>query len=134
MPRALIPSGAEEAAKTLKLSPGLISGAHVFLTGMTGSAADGTMPADPATQICNAFDKIGAVLAKADLTLGAIVEMTSYHVGLRDHFELFCTLRAEVVAPPYPAWTAVEVAGLRRPGAIVEIRAIARINDARTPP
>lgn len=134
MPHPLIPPGAEAAAQQLKLSPGLISGGHVFLTGMTGSAADGTMPADPATQMRNAFEKIGAVLAEADLTLGALVEMTSYHVGLRDHFDLFCAVRAEVVAPPYPAWTAVEVAGLRRPGAIVEIRAIARINDARTPP
>ncbi|WP_275041520.1 hypothetical protein [Tateyamaria sp. ANG-S1] len=28
---------------------------------------------------------------------------------------------------PYPAWTAVEVAGLRRVGAVVEIRAIAAL-------
>ncbi len=51
--------------------------------------------------------------------------MTSYHINLRDHFDLFSAVRAEYVTDPYPAWTAVEVAGLRRIGAIVEIRVIA---------
>lgn len=51
--------------------------------------------------------------------------MTTYHVGLRDHFDLFNQVRLEYLEEPYPAWTAVEVAGLRREGAIVEIRVIA---------
>jgi len=41
------------------------------------------------------------------------------------HFDLFNTIRLEYLKDPYPAWTAVEVAGLRREGAIVEIRVIA---------
>ncbi len=109
----------------LKLSPGIRSGGHVFLTGMTGSTRDGQMPHDPEAQIRNAFDKIGHVLRAAGLTFGAIVEMTSYHIGLRDHLDLFDAIRLDYLPEPYPAWTAVEVAGLRREGAIVEIRVIA---------
>ncbi len=127
--RAIIPPEYRVAAEQLKLSPALVSGNHVFLTGVTGSGADGQMPDDPATQIRNVFDKIGLVLRHADLTFGAIVEMTSYHVGIGDHFDLFAEVRAQYVQEPYPAWTAVEVAGLRREGAIVEIRVIASIEQ-----
>ena len=57
---------------------------------------------------------------------GHLVEMTSYHVGLRDHLEVFKSVRDSYVVEPYPAWTAIEVAGFVREGAIVEIRVIAR--------
>ena len=125
--RALIPNGAEAAVEAMKLSPGLVSNGHVFLTGMTGSLADGTMPSKPEAQFRSAFDKIATVLAEAGLTCADIVEMTSYHVGIAEHFDLFAAVRAEYVSPPYPAWTAVEVAGLRRPGAVVEVKVVAAL-------
>jgi enamine deaminase RidA (YjgF/YER057c/UK114 family) len=123
--RAIYPPGSFTTAHDIMVSPGVISGGHIFLTGMTGSRADGSMPSDPAEQIRAAFEKIGAVLQEAGLTHRSIVEMTSYHVGLRDHFDLFNMIRSEYVQEPFPAWTAVEVAGLRRVGAFVEIRVIA---------
>ena len=125
--KALFPQGSRPTADQIKLSPGIISGNHVFLTGMTGSLPDGTMPETMEAQFHQAFEKIGAVLAQAGLGFDAIVEMTSYHVGLRDHFELFCKVRSDYVSDPFPAWTAVEVAGLRREGAVVEIRVIAAL-------
>lgn len=111
------------------LSPAVVSGDHVFLTGVTGRDASGGMPDDPETQFRNAFELIGLVLREAGLTHKAIVEMTSYHIGLREHFELFNAVRLEYVAAPFPAWTAVEVAGLRREGAIVEVRVIANMQN-----
>lgn len=123
--RALVVPGRQEAASALHLSPGVVAGDFVFLTGMTGSLSDGTMPGDPDLQIRSAFDKIGEVLALDGLDHSAIVEMTSYHVKLRDHFDLFNRIRSEYVREPYPAWTALEVAGLHRQGAIVEIRVVA---------
>ncbi len=123
--RAIVPPEFRAMAERLKMSPAIVSSDHVFLTGVTGSDAQGHMPEDPATQIRNAFDKIGLVLRAGGLTFGSVVEMTSYHVGLRDHFDLFDAIRLECFGEPYPAWTAVEVAGLRREGAIVEIRTIA---------
>ncbi|MBE2277670.1 MAG: RidA family protein [Rhodobacteraceae bacterium] len=126
----IFPPGSRPAAERMKLSPAVISGDHVFLTGVTGSAPDGSMPVTPEDQFRQAFAKIGAVLAEAGLGFGAVVEMTSYHIGLRAHFDSFCTIRAEFVQEPYPAWTAVEVAGLRREGAVVEIRVVAEMSGA----
>lgn len=125
--RALCPAGAKTTADQIKLSPGIISGNHVFQTGMTGSGTDGAMPENLEVQFRQAFDKIGAVLREAGLDFSSVVEMTTYYVGLRDHFDRFCAVRSEYVSDPFPAWTAVEVAGLRREGAVVEIKAVTTI-------
>lgn len=125
--RALFPVGSEASSAQIKVSPGVVSGSHVFLTGMTGSRPNGTMPSSLEEQFHRAFEKIGETLQEAGLAFDSIVEMTTYHIGLRDHFDTFNAVRAQYVDDPYPAWTAVEVAGLRREGAVVEIRAIAAI-------
>ncbi|MEH6524068.1 RidA family protein [Sulfitobacter sp.] len=122
---AIYPNGSKPSAQDLRLSPGVVSRGHIFVTGMTGSLQDGTMPDDPATQFHAAFDKIRSVLVAAGTDTYAIVEMTSYHVGIHDHFDLFNEVRCKYVCDPFPAWTAVEVAGLRRQGALVEVRVIA---------
>ncbi|MBT2304918.1 RidA family protein [Variovorax paradoxus] len=126
--RAIIPTELRRAAEQLKMSPAIVSGDHVFLTGATGGDTQGQMPADPEAQIRNAFEKIGLVLRAGGLTFRSIVEMTTYHVGLRDHFDVFDRVRLEYLSEPCPAWTAVEAAGLRREGALVEIRVVAN-ND-----
>jgi enamine deaminase RidA (YjgF/YER057c/UK114 family) len=126
--RALFPPGSEDSAGRIKASPGILSGNHVFVTGMTGASLDGTMPKDPEVQFRQAFGKIVAVLREAGLGFESVVEMTTYHVGLRDHFDQFNHVRATYVVEPYPAWTAVEVAGLRREGAVVEISVVAVID------
>lgn len=124
--RAIIPPAARAAAEALNMSPGIQSGDHLFLTGVTGSGPDGAMPETAELQFRAAFAKIATVLTEAGCEMDAVVEMTSYHVGLRDHFDLFDRIRLEVFSAPYPAWTAVEAGGLRREGAVVEIRVIAR--------
>lgn len=107
----------------------MLSSGHVFFTGFTGVDQNGNLSDDPETQIRNVFEKIGFVLRDAGLNFGSIVEMTSYHIGLRENLRLFKSIRSEFVVEPYPAWTAIEVAGFVREGAIVEIRVIAAAPD-----
>ena len=126
--RALIPPELRAACAAAGMSPGILSGQHVFLTGVTGVGADGGMPNTDDAQFEACFAKIASVLAQAELDLSHIVEMTSYHVGLRAHFAAFDAIRLAHLRAPYPAWTAVEVAGLRRPGAVVEIRVVAALD------
>ncbi|MEM7268306.1 MAG: Rid family hydrolase [Pseudomonadota bacterium] len=125
MRRALTPEAYSEAAKAAGMSPAIASGDFIFLTGVTGSGSDGVMPEAPKDQFNAVFEKIAQTLAVDGLGLDAIVEMTSYHIRLREHFSTFDAVRLARFSPPYPAWTAVEVAGLRREGAVVEVRAIA---------
>ncbi|MGX9355690.1 Rid family hydrolase [Roseobacteraceae bacterium S113] len=122
---AVFPAGVDPEDIALKLSPAVRAGDHLYITGMTGVGADGVMPADPAEQFEAAFAKIGAVLAGVDADFSAVVELVSYHVEINAHFDVFAQVHGRFVTAPYPAWTAVEVAGLRRPGALVEVRATA---------
>lgn len=126
MKRASIaPQELESYYTDWKMSPGLISGQHIFFTGFTGTNPDGSLSSGPEAQMRNAFEKIGSVLRDVNLDFGSLVEMTTYHVGLRDHLDAFKLVRAEYVKEPFPAWTAIEVAGFVRDGAVIEIRVVA---------
>ncbi len=109
-----------------RMSPGLACHGFVFFTGLTGVAPNGDLSSDPEQQIRQAFSQVVSVLEAGGLDFGHVVEMTTYHIGLRDHLDLFKSIRAEYVRKPYPAWTAIEVAGFVSEGTIVEIRVIAR--------
>lgn len=122
--RLIIPEGLRDAAESAAMSPAIAANGLIFLTGITGGDAQGRMP-DAEMQIAVIFDKAAQVLAAADLTLDAVVEMTTYHVNIDGHFDAFDAARQHRFAAPYPAWTAVEVARLRRPGAVLEMRLIA---------
>ncbi|GAB5468596.1 MAG: RidA family protein [Rhodospirillales bacterium] len=124
--KAIVPKEMQGYRDDWQMSPGVACQGFVFLTGMTGKGLDGSLSADPETQIRQAFARVQSVLAEAGLDFGHVVEMTSYHVGLKQHLEVFKRVRAEVVREPYPAWTAIEVAGFVSDGVIVELRVIAR--------
>ncbi|WP_415717205.1 RidA family protein [Roseibium sp.] len=123
--RAIIPDELKGFYSDWKMSPGLACSDFLFFSGFTGADAEGNLSSNPEEQIRMAFRKVGLVLAKAGLSYNALVEMTTYHAGLRDHLELFKRIRAEHVVEPYPAWTAIEVSGFVREGAIIEIKAVA---------
>lgn len=125
MARAVIPAELARYRADWRMSPGVEHNGVLYLTGMTATSADGTVPADPEAQIREAFRKVGLVLAEAGAGFSDILEMTSYHVGLRDHLALFRAIREEFVSEPCPAWTAIEVSGFTTEGVIVELRVIA---------
>ena len=126
MPNSIVPEELTPYIQNWRMSPGLEHDGFIFMTGFTGADADGSIAKNPADQIEAAFKKVRQVLETAGLGFEHLVEMTSYHVGLKEHLEDFRRIRAKYVFEPYPAWTAIEVAGFARDGAIVEIRCIAR--------
>jgi len=123
--KAVTPDNLSRLRDDWRMSPGIASNGLLFLTGMTGSRADGSCAANPEEQIRDAFAKVLDVLVEAGLDHSHIVEMTSYHVGIHDHLEVFRQVRDEFVTEPYPAWTAIEVAGFIPRDAIVELRVVA---------
>ena len=125
----IIPAKMQSYYDDWRMSPGLACNGFVFMTGFTGSGPDGVLSLDPEDQIREAFSQVGSVLAEAGMDFGHVVEMTTYHVGLQGHLDLFRAIRAERVKEPYPAWTAIEVAGFVTEGVIIGIRVIARQPD-----
>lgn len=118
-------AGPDDPAARWHYSHVVRSGGLLHCSGVTGVRPDGTVDPDPTTQFRRAFEHLEAALALAGATAADLVELTSYHVGLREHFLAFAAVKDEHVPAPYPAWSAIGVAELVVPGTLVEIRAVA---------
>ena len=108
------------------LSPGIDDGDYVFFSGVTGTRPDLTVSGDPETQFRDTFQFLKKNLAQAGLDFDDIVEMTTFHVGLREHLDKFVKVKDEFVSHPFPAWTAIGVSELITEGTLLEIRVIAK--------
>lgn len=127
MREVVSPAALAELAAASGFSPAVRAGDFLFLTGATGGDITGVMPEGAGNQTRNALMKALAVIDAAGGAAQCVVEMTSYHVGMDHHFDTVDAVVREVLGLPLPAWTAVEVAGLRRTGAVIELRIVAYV-------
>jgi len=127
MRQAVFPESLRDAVAATGFSPAIRAGEFLFLTGATGGRTDGTMPATGAEQAEVALGKALTVLNAAGVGPEAVAELTSYHTGIAEDFDAIQAVMTRLLGLPLPAWTAVEVAGLRRPGARVEFRIVAHV-------
>ncbi|WP_299964214.1 Rid family hydrolase [uncultured Roseobacter sp.] len=132
MRHAIVPEALARAAAATGFSPAIRAGEFLFLTGATGGREDGSMPHSISEQARIALSKAQVVLAAAGADEGHVVELTSYHRDIAATFRQVQTVLEDIFSAPLPAWTAVEVAALRRPGALVEFRIVAHV-PARDP-
>ena len=108
------------------MSPAIRAGGFLFLTGATGGRPDGMMPETAGEQTEVALGKVAEILSHAGADESDVVELTSYHVDIETTFPQVEAVLHGIFSAPLPAWTAVGVAELRRPGALVEFRIIAQ--------
>jgi enamine deaminase RidA (YjgF/YER057c/UK114 family) len=111
--------------KKFGYSPAVRAGDFLYVAGQIGLNPDGSMPANDEGQIVNAFDRLKIVMEEAGASLDDIVELVSYHVGLQNHLSKFVEIKSRYIREPYPTWTILEIAGLARPGLVIEIKAVA---------
>jgi 2-aminomuconate deaminase len=103
---------------------GVIEGATV--------AADGTVAMDIRVQTRAVLDNIAALLGEVGLTLGDLVDVTSFLVSM-DDFDGYNEVYGKYFAAETgPARTTVAVAALPHPHLAIEIKAIA--HDSRRGP
>jgi enamine deaminase RidA (YjgF/YER057c/UK114 family) len=125
----VIPAGWEKSYERWRHAPAVRDGDLLLCSGFIGVdmvGGDGKVSPDPETQFRRAFEIVGTVLAAAGLSFADVVEMTTFHVGLREHWDTFGKVKDTFVQAPYPAWTAIGVTELAYPGALVEIKVTAR--------
>jgi enamine deaminase RidA (YjgF/YER057c/UK114 family) len=104
----------------------------LLLSGVTGTGVDGVVASDPAEQFERAFVHLRRYLEAAGASLNDVIEITSYHVDLREHLDAFVAAKDRWIAAPYPAWSAIGVSELITEGALVEMRVIA-VDPRRRP-
>lgn len=123
MTERIIPASQQAMYDNFHFAPGIRTGDLLIMSGQVGMDASGKCPDDVTEQFRLAFENIEAVLEEAGGALTDIVEMTSYHIGMREHLREFIAVKDELISEPYPAWTAIGCTELAMPGAVVEIRA-----------
>lgn len=108
-------------------SAGVRAGNLLFISGMTAANEQGELvgEGDIVRQTEYIFEKMGHVLAAAGASFDNVVETTEYFLTLDGYARTAGVRRRVFRDAPYPAATGVLVAGLIRPGALIEIKAIA---------
>jgi len=111
-------------------SPAVRVGQLLFISGTTASDEHGEIvaPGDIVGQTRYIYDKLARLLAAAGGGLEHVVETTEY-ITTTENYRGTAAVRREVFRPPYPTATGVIVAGLLRPGALIEISAVAVLPD-----
>jgi len=105
-------------------------GRLVFISGMTARRADGTIAGvgnieAQTRQVC---ENIKAAVEGAGGTLDDVCRVDVY-VRNMEHFDAIHKVRSEYFKPPLPASTMVEVTKMVSPDYLIEINAIAVIQD-----
>lgn len=112
-------------------SPAVRKGNLLFISGLTATDADGAIvgEGDIVAQTRRIFELIGELLAEAGGSFDDVVKTVDY-VTTTDNYAGTADVRREFFTNGFPAATGVVVKQLLRPGALIEIDAIAVLDDA----
>jgi 2-iminobutanoate/2-iminopropanoate deaminase len=124
-PRMKSPSGNFSHATTVEAR-----GKLVFISGMTAHTPDGGIAGigDAEAQTRQVCENLKAAVEEAGGTLADICRVDVY-VRNMEHFDAVHRVRREYFEPPLPASTMVEVTKMTHPDYLVEISAIAVLED-----
>ena len=125
----VIPKEMERYYSEFHFAPAVKDGNRLYCSGVIGVGADGKLSADPEAQFTQAFESVKSVLTTAGVSLADVIEMTTFHVGLHENLPAFMKVKDRYLQEPYPAWTAIGITELAFPGALVEVKVIARLNS-----
>ena len=106
-------------------APGMLAGGFLFVAGQLGRDDAMQVIADPEAQFTRAWENVRTILHEAGGTLRDIVDVVTFHVGLREHLALYKQVRDRFMQGHTPPWTAIGVSELSRSGLLVEIKVTA---------
>ena len=102
----------------------VVSGDTVTLSGVVAGVRPGET--DLRAGYTRAFERIGGILRSAGVTWDDVVDITSFHTDLTTQTPAIVAVKNQYIKPPYPSWTAIQVARLIPDNGITEIKIVAR--------
>ena len=111
-------------------APGMLAGGFLFVAGQLGRDDELRVIEEPEAQFARAWENVVTILAEAGCGVADIVDVTTFHVGLREHLQTYKRVRDRFMQGHLPPWTAIGVSELSRPGLLLEIKCIARVGPA----
>jgi enamine deaminase RidA (YjgF/YER057c/UK114 family) len=102
----------------------VVSGDTVTLSGVVAGVRPGET--DLRAGYTRAFERIGGILRSAGVSWDDVVDITSFHTDLTTQMPAIVSVKNKYIKPPYPSWTAIQVARLIPDNGITEIKIVAR--------
>ncbi|QSI33292.1 RidA family protein [Variovorax sp. RKNM96] len=127
----VLPQSMKLLAERAGYAPAIKVGATIYCAGQVGRTAALEVISDPEQQFVAAWENLRMVLAEARCTFEDVVEMTTYHVEMREHMAVFRTVKDRLFPRGQCAWTCVGVVELAHPGLLVEIKCVAVSRGSR---
>ncbi|MEO0975074.1 MAG: Rid family hydrolase, partial [Pseudomonadota bacterium] len=130
--RMYTPESFEIFPEQFKAAPVIRAGDYVYISGMVAGLPNGVEAnSDNLTKATRAlFQRIGVLLEAAGANWSDVVDMTSYHVNMRESQAVVAAVRSEFVKePPYPAWTGVGVEKLWADPLFLEVKVTAYVGE-----
>ncbi|TGR65578.1 RidA family protein [bacterium M00.F.Ca.ET.194.01.1.1] len=121
----IIPDEMQEIVSRAGYAPAVKVGDTIYVVGQVGRTKDLDIIHDPSKQFRAMWDNLRIVLEAAHCTFDDIVEMTSYHVEMSKHMDVFRTVKNEVFPKGTYAWTRIGVSELAHQGLLAEVKCVA---------
>lgn len=102
----------------------VVSGDTVTLSGVVAGVRPGET--DLRAGYTRAFERIGGILRSAGVSWDDVVDITSFHTDLTTQMPAIVAVKNQFIKPPFPTWTAIQVARLIPDNGITEIKIVAR--------
>lgn len=126
----IIPEGMTNIYEQYGYTPGLRVGSLLFCAGQVGRTPDLVVIEDPEAQFVAAWENLRKVLAAGGCGFEDVVDLTTYHVDLPTHFDVFKRVKNRIFPRQTCPWTGIGVHALARPGLLVELKCTALVPGA----
>ncbi|MBS7740951.1 MULTISPECIES: RidA family protein [unclassified Chelatococcus] len=121
----IIPEEMREIVDRAGYAPAVKVGHTIYVVGQIGRTRDLQVIEDPRKQFDAMWENLRVVLEAAGCTFDNIVEMTSYHVEMSKHMDVFRVAKNAVFPKGTYAWTRIGVSELAYPGVLAEVKCVA---------
>jgi enamine deaminase RidA (YjgF/YER057c/UK114 family) len=121
----IVPESMKLIPERIGYAPAVKVGELLFCSGQIGRTADLVVIEDPEQQFLAAWENLRAVLEAGGCTFEDVVDMTTYHVDLAKHLDLFREIKQRVFPKGLSCWTCIGVDALAHPALLLEIKCTA---------
>ncbi|WP_262332302.1 RidA family protein [Bosea sp. BH3] len=121
----IVPESMRAIVERAGYAPAVRVGDIVYVVGQVGRTPDLKVIDDPAEQFAAAWENVRVVLEAAGCSFADMVDVTTYHVEMARHMDVFREAKNRLVPREGYAWTRIGVSELAHPGLLVEIKCVA---------
>ena len=126
--KVVMDSGPEEAKAQAEwgYASAIRVGDTIYVSGVVAGVRNGET--DLTLGYARAFKEIGETLKSAGASWDDVVDITTFHTDLTTQMPAIVAVKNRYIKPPFPAWTAIQVARLIPTNGITEIKIVAKVS------